>query len=630
MHLLKYNWSNLSRNAWNNRQELIAAGQTTRRDLLKLGLLTGSGLLIAKEGLSSRTAHAGGIASPVTRSFVQPLPISPIKRPLANGINSLFPLPTIEPNNAGGEGRTRAHQAFVNYPDKFQLTSPALKVFEIKQKESWSRMSPDLPLQRGWGFDGLVPGPTYYAKYGEQMLVRNRNMLPADNGGFGIQRVSTHLHNAHNPSESDGFPYDFFPNPQNPLTANATFYDHHYPNVLAGFSSTHAPDGDIRESLGTLWYHDHSAGYTAQNTYKGLSGMYILYNHLDNGNENDPTGYRLPGVRSTTDFYANVSYDIPLMLCDRVFNPSTGQLYFDLFERDGILGDKFLVNGAIQPYLMTKPRRYRFRLADGGPSRFYQLFLTDKGSNTAIPFWIISNDGNLLPKPIKVTSVPLSVAERRDIVIDFKPWAGKTLYLENRLVQSNGRGPDENLGSALSLKAPGTGDFIMQFKVETAAVADNSINFETTPNVRFYDLPEVSTTPVVTRNFRFGRFNSMWTVNEKLFPDDENTVNFRVRKNSAEVWTLQNNSGGWMHPVHTHVEEFQLVKRNGVPVVAGSIDQARKDVMWLGHGELHTLAFRFRDFTGRYPMHCHNPIPEDHAMMLRFDIDDSGDTNSEP
>ena len=29
-------------------------------------------------------------------------------------------------------------------------------------------------------------------------------------------------------------------------------------------------------------------------------------------------------------------------------------------------------------------------------------------------------------------------------------------------------------------------------------------------------------------------------------------------------------------------------------------------------------------------MHCHNTIHEDHAMMLRFDIEDVGDTKTEP
>ena len=77
MYLLKHRWSRLTRNAWRNRQELIAAGMCTRRDLLKLGLLSGAGYLLAKHGLSTR-AHAADMVSPPTRAFVDPLPSSPV------------------------------------------------------------------------------------------------------------------------------------------------------------------------------------------------------------------------------------------------------------------------------------------------------------------------------------------------------------------------------------------------------------------------------------------------------------------------------------------------------------------------------------------------------------------------
>src|SRR5262249_15352650 len=113
MYLLKHRWSRLTRNAWRNRQELIGAQMHRRRDLLNLGLLSGAGSLLAKHGLSSRV-HAA-VASPSTRAFIEPLPIMPIKRPLPNGVADLSPAPTIAPNNAGGEGRTRPHQAFLNF-----------------------------------------------------------------------------------------------------------------------------------------------------------------------------------------------------------------------------------------------------------------------------------------------------------------------------------------------------------------------------------------------------------------------------------------------------------------------------------------------------------------------------------
>ncbi len=60
------------------------------------------------------------------------------------------------------------------------------------------------------------------------------------------------------------------------------------------------------------------------------------------------------------------------------------------------------------------------------------------------------------------------------------------------------------------------------------------------------------------------------------------------------------------------------------------VQTGRKDVLRLEADASATLFFRFRDFTGKYPMHCHNTIHEDHAMMLRFDIAPIGDTRQSP
>jgi FtsP/CotA-like multicopper oxidase with cupredoxin domain len=62
----------------------------------------------------------------------------------------------------------------------------------------------------------------------------------------------------------------------------------------------------------------------------------------------------------------------------------------------------------------------------------------------------------------------------------------------------------------------------------------------------------------------------------------------------------------------------------------GDPEYGRKDVIRMGHNETNLAIWRFRDFQGRYPFHCHNVLHEDHAMMLRLDIDDTGDTNPAP
>ena len=77
---------------------------------------------------------------------------------------------------------------------------------------------------------------------------------------------------------------------------------------------------------------------------------------------------------------------------DKSFDPGTGQLAYDISNIDGVLGDKYTVNGKIQPYMYVQKRKYRFRLLNAGPSRYYQYFLSNNAN-----FKQLSTNGNLLP-----------------------------------------------------------------------------------------------------------------------------------------------------------------------------------------------------------------------------------------
>jgi FtsP/CotA-like multicopper oxidase with cupredoxin domain len=397
---------------------------------------------------------------------------------------------------------------------------------------------------------------------------------------------------------------------------------------LAGFSSTNPPNGDINESLSTLWYHDHRVDFTSQNTYKGLVGFYCLFNEFDTGNEN--TGFHLPNFPQ---------FDIPLVFADKVYD-DTGALAFDLFTLDGILGDKFLVNGKIQPFFQVEPRRYRFRLLDTGPSRFYSYFLTDLNNlNANNQFWVIGNDGNLLPNPVQVSTVRIGPAERVEIIIDFSQFAGKTIYLENRLVQFNGQGPvppqgfiagqvecNDGNGNVLSDITPaGQGNLLLQFQVSSRAVKDGSVNPVTNPT--FYQLPSTTAEPRIVRTFKFDRLNGQWSINGQFM--DCNEFRFTVQQNSVEQWLLTNLSGDWTHPIHIHLEEHQILSRNRMPPPL-AVERSRKDVTQLHPNERVQLFFRFRDWVGKYPIHCHNVVHEDHAMMALWHILAQGDNISVP
>src|SRR4029077_10858715 len=144
-----------------------------------------------------------------------------------------------------------------------------------------------------------------------------------------------------------------------------SYWDNHYANILNGFSR----DPEVTSSgdcMGTLWYHDHRQDFTAQNVYAGLAGFYLLFDPQDCGDETNRNGFQLPSG----------AFDVTMVFADKVFD-ANGQAVFDFFNLDGILGDMYTVNGTVQPYLEVQQRKYRFRLLDAGPSRFYAFALSD-------------------------------------------------------------------------------------------------------------------------------------------------------------------------------------------------------------------------------------------------------------
>src|SRR5438128_3568964 len=432
--------------ALNNRLELVKEG-FTRRDLMKMGLMTGTGVLIPKIGLTH--AYGQNLSAPLSSSsfsrstcdignspqpaqvFVDPMPIPPElpARPLTDPGLQFGALPQQFPNNAINpatglpfEGRGQFNGVLRPGTDFFQFFTqyPTQKFFvERIRANSNFRITSDtnIPAQTIWGYNlggsaasdiATFPGPTIVTRYQTPWVIRRFNELPdqSQNGGFGVPEMSTHLHNFHTAPESDGGPCRWF--------FRGQYFDYYFTAQQAGFSipvsqGGFAPNGDINESLSTMWYHDHRIDHTAENTYKGLEGFHLIFNQFDTGNET--TGFRLPSYPQ---------FDIPIILTDKLIDPSTGQICFDTFRFKGLIGDVQLANGIVQPFLNVNKRRYRFRVLDGGPSRFYQLFLTDPLSpSTVIPFWVIANDGNLLPPPLQVTSFRIGLADGYDIIIDF-------------------------------------------------------------------------------------------------------------------------------------------------------------------------------------------------------------------
>jgi FtsP/CotA-like multicopper oxidase with cupredoxin domain len=145
--------------------------------------------------------------------------------------------------------------------------------------------------------------------------------------------------------------------------------------------------------------------------------------------------------------------------------------------------DTPVVNGKAYPTLTVDPKQYRFRILNGANDRFFnlQMYVADPAEPTEVklnaaevlaaqsdpvivptpdtnispkgPAWIvISTEGGYLPAPVLVPnqvitwvtdptlfnvgnvdlhSLLLAPAERADVIVDFTPFAGKTLILYN-------------------------------------------------------------------------------------------------------------------------------------------------------------------------------------------------------
>src|SRR3954462_3375463 len=362
----------------------------------------------------------------------------------------------------------------------------------------------DLPPSTIYGFNGAFPGARINAEYGRPVILRLKNeldalpdgMQEADRQDFGAPNHAflTHLHNGHTQPESDGQPHyshyrfgalgrgengDHYRKAYEP----GEWVDNLYLNYPAG--------GDDAEKQSFLWFHDHVHGHTGANVYKGMVGLYPIYDPYDGGFDmgDETKGLRLPGQRvDHGDGSFDVDYDIPMALYDvslddgvtphKDFHTGTGEThpewwgmhYFRHFPNHGFVGDIFTVNGKAFPVLTVKRRKYRLRFLGASISRVYELNLMRSAAGPVaardlglignelqgqyrlpdgervMQFMQIAGEGGLLPNPMPRDSFEIWPAVRRELVVDFTRYAngaptakGDVIYMVNTMKMTTGR-----------------------------------------------------------------------------------------------------------------------------------------------------------------------------------------------
>lgn len=620
-----------------------------RRGLFQLGLWGSAGALMGGVELRAASGSASSLR-PVLTPFMDPLPVPP--EPLAiDWKPNQLPWNDIDP-----EALTYVEPDQVSGKVTFYCI-----VSEVRKVSFHSQ----LPQTEIWGYRDGHPslvntpctyalGPTfrrYLSNHSDCVgtIVRHVNNLPSllTHRGFGEPRSSVHQHGGHQPARFDGYPTDMTLADGTPFKVTfkrGEHFDYCYPLVDPGYF-TDGQHGAHTERASTMWYHDHIIDYTAQNVYRGLAGLFLVHdNPVLDPIEKDPHRDALrphtrdigDETRAPTVELPNLlqlpsgKFDIPLVLQEKTFGLN-GELIYDVFNTDGFMGEKYLVNGMVQPYLPVKRRKYRFRFLNGSNARIYQLFLTDKNGKS-YPMTQIATEGGLLARPVVRPSLLLAMAERIEVVIDFSQFRHPEfteLYIENRMLQDDGRGPNGKFERP-ELAARGTQ--VLKFKLEEQVWDPSRVGIDRGNGLELRPFAAITADVLraaQTRTFQFERTNGMWAINGEL-AGDLSRVMAKPKLGVGEIWRLVNKSGGWWHPIHIHHEFARVLKRNGRLPFDGtgrdygqSLERdglAKKDTIVLGPNSEVDVYVKFDNYKGPFVLHCHNIEHEDHQMMARFDV----------
>ncbi|KAG9682249.1 Cupredoxin, partial [Aureobasidium melanogenum] len=430
--------------------------------------------------------------------------------------------------------------------------------YEVTIEPFQKQIYPDLGPANLVGFNGVVPGPTYYVQKGTQTIIRYHNNHTDDS--------VVHLHGSSTHSPWDGWPSDEIKYGQ--------CKDYYYPN-----------DQNAR----SIWYHDHADGITTLNCFRGLTGTYIIYDP-----EEDKLG--LPTSK----------YDVPLMITDKMYTDS-GDLVSVANQSDDFIGDIMEVNGQPWPYLEVEPRKYRLRLYNIATSRPYDLHV-EQSNGDWLDFQVIASDSGLFGSPVNSNNVVMGMAERYEIVVDFSAFANQNLTLKNAF---NLEGPGYPQYANM--------DLVMSFVVGDSVSdwSSNDVPSTLNPNINW---PEER--DQVDHTFRFQRGgDNVWTINGVDFNDVNNRILARPPQGSTQRWRLVYAGGPGYHPIHVHLVDFKVLSRTGgsrgvLPYESAGL----KDIVLLEPGETVDIEAHYGPWNGLYMFHCHNLRHEDSMMMASFNV----------
>jgi len=327
---------------------------------------------------------------------------------------------------------------------------------------------------------------------------------------------------------------------------------------------------------GLYWYHPHFHPNVAEQVYQGMSGAIIVEGALD----------EVPGVKGLPE---------KLFVLKEIGISENGEFLLD-YNAWNFPGSVFTVNGQRNPTLEVRPgETQRWRVLNASTAFTYRIQLDGHVLNQ------IASDGNTFAEVSPEQSIELVPGARFEAIVQIGEAGTYSL-----------RTLDFNQGF---IETPNT--VLATVDVHGAPVETQPLPTTLLPFVDLRGLP-------VDRS----RTLTLSVVNDSPFflidgkPFDPDRIDQLVELGTLEEWTIRNTSDE-MHPFHIHINPFQVVSIDGVPIDA----KGYRDTFQVpANGEI-VFRSQFLDFTGKYVYHCHILPHEDNSMMGTVLVTEDG---SEP
>ena len=316
---------------------------------------------------------------------------------------------------------------------------------------------------------------------------------------------------------------------------------------------------------GLYWYHPHLHRYTDNQVMGGMLGAIIVRGDVD----------ELPGIKNVPE---------------RLLVMTTVDAGNDVIR---------LVNNQKNPVLYMRPyETVRLRLLNASADDFYNFSIPGMTLN------VISRDGNTLSEVDAVQSEVMAPGDRVEVLLQAGSWGE---YAVKSLLYKQGAFtyPEDTF---MTIRVAGFPK--LPTKLPTTLIPYDNFSDAVIDNIRTLTFSEGGTPQ-----------NTTFLLDGKEFNPE--VIDQIMTLGTTEEWHIVNQSSE-IHPFHIHVNPFQVVSVNGQPIVRKGMDDTYPIP---ANGEI-VIRTKYRDFDGKYVLHCHILFHEDHGMMQLVEVMKPGATSA--